>query len=173
MIRSANKKQTGVSIVDGSLVLSFPHAAEPVVWRMNLAQAKEAGFEIRETKGKFRLVQKSMAGEQDIAAFDTRDSAVDALMQVSAALQGGRAAANDSGTLTASERTQWIIAIVGVLTVVSLFFYLTSITPVENNLQGGATAAASGATQTTTAAPADPQSSNGVAVSADDFLRGE
>lgn len=160
------KNQHGAQVIDGSLVLSFPHAAEPVVWRMNLAQAKEAGFEIREGKGKFRLVQKSGSVENDIAAFDTREGAVDALMQVSAAL-AGRAAANDKGNASLqSEKVQWIVAIVGVVAVISMFIYLTSITPVESTLTP-----ASGGTQAS--APADPQSSNGVPVSAEDFLRGQ
>lgn len=167
----ASKKNNDVSVVDGSLVLSFPQAAEPVVWRMNLTQAKEAGFEIREAKGKFQLVQKSGADAQSIAAFDTRDSAVDALMQVSAALQGGRTPANDRmGRISASERTQWIIAIVGVLVVIALFYSLARVAPTETTL---AASPAAGTTQDSAATSADPQSASGVPVSADDFLRGE
>ena len=169
MTHAMKKNDADVRVIDGSLVLSFPNAAEPVVWRMNLAQAKEAGFEVRESKGLFRLVQKSGADTQDIAAFDTRETAVDALMQVSSALQGGRKPANDIGGALKGEGVQWIVAIAGVLIVAGLFFYLTQITPVESNLTAGST----GATQTSTATSADPQSSSGVPVSADDFLKGQ
>lgn len=162
------KNNADVRVIDGSLVLSFPHAAEPVVWRMNLSQAKEAGFEIREAKGKFLLVQKSGGETNDIAAFDSRGDAVDALMRVSNALQGGRAPANDIGNgVLKSEGVQWAIAIGGVIIVAALFFYLTRITPVESNLT------ATGASPTSAEASTDPQSSTGVPVSADDFLKGQ
>lgn len=162
------KNNADVRVIDGSLVLSFPHAAEPVVWRMNLSQAKEAGFEIREAKGKFHLVQKSGGDSNDIAAFDSRGDAVDALMRVSTALQGGRAPANDiGGGMLHREGVQWAIAIAGVIIVASLFFYLARITPTNSDLSAGATNTAA------SAAPSDPQTDTGVPVSADDFLRGQ
>lgn len=164
------KNNADVRVIDGSLVLSFPHAAEPVVWRMNLAQAKEAGFEIREAKGKFQLMQKSGGQSNDIATFDSRGDAVDALMRVSNALQGGRAPANDTAAgLMKNEGVQWAIAIVGVIVVASLFFYLTRVTPVESDLTAGASTASS----TGASSSSDPQTSTGVPVSADDFLRGQ
>jgi hypothetical protein len=162
-----SKDGTGARVIDGSLVLSYPNASEPVVWRMNLAQAKEAGFEIKEAAGKFKLVQKSGVEVQDIASFNTRESAVNALMDVSNALQGGRKAANDSGPMK-TETAQWLIAIVGVLIVIGLFGYLSNIAPVEGG-PGAATTTAS----STTSTPTDPEKSSGVPVSADDFLKGQ
>lgn len=161
-----SKNNSGARVVDGSLVLSFPDASEPVVWRMNLAQAQEAGFEIKQDKSKFKLIQKSSGSEQDIASFDTRESAVDALMEVSSALQGGRKAANDAGPMK-SETAQWLIAIAGVLIVIGLFAYLSNIAPKDSTPAAGTSTAAS--TQTSV----DPEKSSGVAVSADDFLKGQ
>lgn len=153
-------------VVDGSLVLSFPDASEPVVWRMNLAQASEAGFEIKEARGKFKLVQKSGADTQDIANFDTRDSAVAALMDVSNALQGGAhgVAANDAHGPAKNEAAQWLIAIVGVLVVFGLFAYLSRIAPVDIS-------PVDAATQQTSSG--ETGGSNGVPLSADEFLRGQ
>ena len=157
-------------VVDGSLVLSFPDAAEPVVWRMDLAQAKEAGFEIKEARGKFKLIQKSGSETQDIASFDERDHAVAALMDVSNALQGGghkhtHAAANDTGRTAGSEAVQWLIAIAGVLIVIGLFMYLSRIAPVDSG-----PVAASSQTSSTDGTDGD---TNGVPLSADEFLRGQ
>lgn len=162
------KNNADVRVIDGSLVLSFPHAAEPVVWRMNLSQAKEAGFEIREAKGKFLLVQKSGGDTNDIAAFDSRGDAVDALMRVSSALQGGRAPANDiGGGLLKNESVQWAIAIAGVIIVAALFYFAAHMSPTGSDL------AATGASPASAEANADPQTSTGVPVSADDFLKGQ
>lgn len=155
-------------IVDGSLVLSFPDAAEPVVWRMDLAQAKEAGFEIKEARGKFKLIQKSGNETQDIASFDDRERAVAALMDVSNALQGGThspKAANDTGRAAGNEAVQWLIAIAGVLIVIGLFMYLSRIAPVDSG-------PAAPQSQASSVDGADGDT-NGVPLSADEFLRGQ
>lgn len=158
-------KDTQVKIVDDSLVLSFPDALEPVVWRMQLSHAKQAGFEIRENDGKFQLIRKDGQDVETIAGFQDREHAVGALMDISGALQGG----GKKGSAAASggarhETVQWLIAIVGVVVVGLMFLYLSRIAPVDSQAMVSASS---------TETAGDPTTSSGVPVSADAYLRGE
>lgn len=97
-----NPAQASAKIIDGKLILSLPHALTPVVWQMDMGQAKASALEVRENKtaGHYMLVLKTPRGEAtDVAPFETRDQAVDALMAVSGALSSahGRIRAGGGG----------------------------------------------------------------------------
>ena len=42
----SNKNGASANVVDGKLILSFPHAQTPVLWQMDLAQAKASAIEV-------------------------------------------------------------------------------------------------------------------------------
>lgn len=175
-------------VVDGALVLSFPHAVSPVVWRWDLAQAKAAAFEVlQNNQGQSVLSLKTTDDQKhNIAVFQNNHEAIEALMAASRALEkspgghGGTPAANDAGTTgtkplasasafdSSSEAVKWVIAIAGVLAVLGLFYYLTSVTP---RTITGLTSAAATATATNDGEPANDAA--GVPLSADAFLKGQ
>ena len=90
-------------VVDGTLILSLPDAITPVVWRLDLGQTKASALEVRTDReddddgdegkggggsGRFTLVLKTPKGEvHEIAPYDTRARAVQALMAVSYAME--------------------------------------------------------------------------------------
>lgn len=179
-------------VIDGHLILSLPHAAEPVVWRMELEKIGTASFEVKQDKenGSAKLVLKPKKGTAEvIAPFDNRDDAVEALMIASNALQNAKPQAivqakpnntaadkNEKTTIQYqdviqspnaadnSETSKWLIAIIGALFVIGLYYYLTTLIP-ENipstDYQSAANTSSS-----------DPASTTGVPVSADEFLGG-
>ena len=155
-----HSKKPAATVVDGNLVLSLPGAKAPVVWRWNLAQAQASSLEISDSAGDNVLRIKSQDGSvQDIARFDTRDDAMDALMVASRGLGGGSSSPLDN----AGEATKWIIAIVGTVAVIGLFFYLSTITPKTQTPY---------VTPDTAAVTGNPSDAPGVPVSADDLLNG-
>lgn len=80
--------QDDAKVVDGKLILSLPNAATPVVWQMDLAQAKASALEVNDNKkGNFALVMKTPKGETiEIAPFENKEQAVKSLMAASKAL---------------------------------------------------------------------------------------
>ena len=129
--------QNTVSVNKGSLVLSLPNALEPVVWQMDIKQAKAAGFTVKESvPGKWALVKKSPDNtETQIALFETKDDAMNILMDVSEGLQGGSKGTHNckhhaqEPHSNVTELKKWGIAAGGVIIVIGLFFYLASIVP--------------------------------------------
>lgn len=94
MKSSAKKEQSAptssASVVDGKLILSLPDAATPVVWQMDLEQARSSALEVREdaASGRFVLALKTQKGENvDIASYEEKAAAVKALMTTSKALE--------------------------------------------------------------------------------------
>lgn len=157
-------------VVDGTLVLTLPDAISPVVWRMDLGQAKASALEVRENEDKtFSLVLKTPRGDvNDIAPFAQRQQAVRALMAVSHAMehahgqtrQVSMAAANDSG---GRGKGRFLTSLIAVALLVFLIFVFVGmgppVVPVAD-VAGPGNASVGG------------QSQPGVPVSADDFLRG-
>lgn len=91
-------------VVDGTLIISLPHAITPVVWRMELGHAKSSAMEVRQQENIHMLTLKTPRGDvNDIAPFDSRGKAVQALMTISRAMEQAHghmypyAAANNSG----------------------------------------------------------------------------
>ena len=85
--------QASAKVVDGTLILSFPNAQTPVVWRMALGKVKSSAIEVRGGNDTLdgsddyvlvlRLPDKDV---NEIARFDTKLKATRALMAVTQAM---------------------------------------------------------------------------------------
>ena len=180
-------------VIDGHLILSLPHAAEPVVWRMELDKIGTASFEVKQDNetGAAKLVLKPKKGTAEvIAPFSNKEDAVEALLVASNALQNAKpqsvsytAPTKNESTNSKAEKTitryhdipqqpagnqnseasKWLVAIFGAIIVIGLYYYLTTLIP--ENITGLETQSTAISTSS-----ADPASSTGVPVSADEFL---
>lgn len=180
MTKKKTKNSVRANVVDGKLILSFPDAQTPVLWQMDLAQAKASALEVREKGGnQTALVIKNPRGEtMEVAVFEHRADAIEGLMAAAYALENAHGqirqmvpAANDGGMPGAQRRgapggkkKKWLIAIISVLALYVLFHIWASILPQqivvgENGLN-------------MTSSDVNPQDSAGVPVSADAFLNG-
>ncbi len=168
--------QARASIVDGKLILSLPHALTPVVWQMDLAQAKASALEVRDNKenGSSALILKTARGETtEIAPFEKKSDAVDALMAVSRALESahghirGGAAAGETATVVSPaqprKRGKWIAIVLGLLMLLVLINLWGAMLP--STPRGFETSPLSPVSQT------GGGDQNGVPVSADEFLK--
>jgi hypothetical protein len=88
-VKNSPANPSSARVVDGKLILSYPDAITPVVWQMDLAQARASALEVRENdKGHFVLTLKTIKGESaEVAPFETKAAAVDALMAAGRALE--------------------------------------------------------------------------------------
>jgi len=178
------KKETNASarVVDGKLILSFPDAKTPIVWQMDLTQAKASALEVLEDEANnaFVLKVKTPKGESiDVATFDQRSHAIEGLMAASVALenahghiqtgQSGQTTINNAQSSASPQKKSGKSKILGVfLAIIALFIFFTiwsSIIPRSVNTGNNQTLSSSGQTS--------PQTSSGVPVSADDFLKGQ
>jgi len=78
------------NVVGGKLILSFITAKTPVVWQMDLNKAQSCALEVKEDtkKKEFSLCLKADSKDsEEIAVFETKEQAIEALMTTSAALQ--------------------------------------------------------------------------------------
>ncbi len=181
--KNTDSHTSSAKVVDGNLILSLPDAINPIVWRMELGSVKASALEVRShaNDGTFLLTLKTPKGDvHDIAPYATRESAVGALMRVSSALQsaegkiapvstatGGEAA----GGYTAAARPavpagtvlKWLLAFAGVILLVILFAYLSSLAPTTPSGPDGVPASGYGA---------EDNAESGVPESADRMLRG-
>ena len=169
------------SVVDGTLILSLPDALSPVVWRLELSNAKASALEVREGDGGvYRLMLKTPRGDvNDIAGFENRGRAVAALMAVSRAMEQSHGqiypAANDTepynpahlpvapkrSKAAGGKKGGLLGVLAAIVLIVGLGMLLISMQPPQYK-----TAATS--STSTAAAPSTP---SGVPVSADDFLK--
>jgi len=182
----AKKPQSGASasVVDGKLILSLPEAISPIVWQMDLAHAKASALEVlqNEDAGHYTLKLKTPKGETvEVASFDERAQAVAGLMAASGALENAhgqiRPASADNVVHTASNtntnpaqvkknsRRKLLTGILALIVLFILFTIWSAVIPQQVSTDGSfaPTAATSG--------NANPQTSSGVPVSADAFLR--
>lgn len=179
-VLKANKSKASASVVDGKLILSFPHAQTPVLWQMDLAQAKASAIEVlKAEKGTdFTLTLKTQKGEKVIvASFETREEALEGLMAASKALENAHGniqiAANEDQKIAHARpakkagKGQWLTGILSVLALIILFGLWSSIAPRPPSGYQGTSATDTAAAQQNSAAQ-----STGVPVSADDFLNG-
>lgn len=168
------------SVVDGTLILSLPDAISPIVWRLDLGTVKSSALEVQDMEdGRFMLVIKTPKGERtDIAPYDSRAKAVQALMATSAAMenahgkmhraeQGGANAYAPGGVARGFARVfgkilMGLFALVLLMVLIVFIANMTSPRPVGLPTGG----AVSGAAQ------APSQSGPGVPVPADLFLQG-
>lgn len=176
--KTGDAYESTAKVVDGNLILSLPDAINPIVWRMELGSVKASALEVKahSTDGTYLLSLKTPKGEvHDIAPFHTRDLAVRALMRVSSALQGAHGKIAPVTLVTASAAAQpvktdksdasamkWLLALGGVLAVIFLFAYSSSLTPKSKT---SANVEASGDMATS-------KEPSGVPQSADELLRG-
>lgn len=166
-------------VVDGTLIISLPQAVTPVVWRMELGHARSAALEIRaQENGHHVLTLKTPKGDvYDIAPFQNRGPALDALMCISSAMQQSHGQIrtmvpeqqNNPGPATtasdkkAAGRSRFPLALVGTILLVGLIIVLVNMGPRNpaHTPDSSQTAAISGQAGS---APV------GVPMSADDFL---
>ena len=168
------------NVVDGKLILSFPNALNPVVWQMDLNEAKSSALTVIESenhKGAHTLALKSSAGKiTDIAPFEQREAALDGLKIVANALENAHGqirpmtnSNNHSGYAPhhAPRKRKWLNI---VLVIVGLFVLLN----VWAVMSGPSTTNQYGSVQSTTAGAESQSDASeaGVPVSADAFLRG-
>ncbi len=176
---AARKTQNNSSarVVDGKLILSYPEALTPIVWQMDLAQAKASALEVRESPKGISLVLKTAKGETtEIAPFATKEEAVAALMAAARALESAHGqiraagAANETGGAAsyappAKQRSRWTAGILGVLLILVLLVIWASLAPrPPMSVDGRGAPLASGSSG------AAGQDQNGVPLSADEFL---
>jgi hypothetical protein len=178
-----NNNKAKASVVDGKLILSFPHAQTPVLWQMDLTNAKASALEVlKKDKGnEFTLTLKNPKGETiEIAVFASREQALEGLLAASSALEKAQGqiqiAANDGQSIAVATPTakpskgRWLTGVLGVIALI-VFIGIWSLTaPVNPN--GYATTGTNPATAIQQQAAAPASQSSGVPVSADAFLSG-
>ncbi len=188
--KTSGDYESSAKVVDGNLILSLPDAINPIVWRMELGSVKASALEVKAhaNDGTFLLALKTPKGDvHDIAPFESREYAVRALMRVSAALQGAEGKMTPSsaaiplpGTSSAQSvpsrpvfdrssgsALKWLLTLGGVLIVIFLFAYLSSLAPQQ--VIGTSTTDGSNTATSTTGVP---EGESGVPQSADQMLRG-
>ncbi len=168
---------SSAKVVNDTLVLSLPDAKSPVVWRMELAEIKEAAFELQQKDTDYLLVMKTPKGaSREIAPFDNRAKALKALMSTSQAMEHAEtlSRSNDDGNAvfvsqgSRKERSgQALAGIIGIIILGGLLFLLTQIGP---NTPQYAASGGLAATGSSTGSAPNSAGSPGVPVSADDFL---
>ena len=182
----SKKHETAASarVVEGKLILSLPDAITPVVWQMDLAQAKASALEVlhNEEKNQHSLSLKNPKGEKvEVAVFSERSHAVEGLMAASGALEnahgqirvGNNAESEPQPTAhktpphakPKNARGKWMSVILALVVLFILFTIWSSVIP--RPIATGSVNSAS------TSSSINPQDSSGVPVSADDFLRGQ
>lgn len=181
--KTSSAYESSAKVVDGNLILSLPNAINPIVWRMELGNVKASALEVRTntTDGTHVLTLKTPKGDvHDIAPFAQRDDALRALMRVSSALQGaqGKMSAINAATAptastirnTAEQGSnsgyKWLLTLGGVLIVIILFAYLSSLTPQQMD------SADIGMQESATSVTGESNAESGVPQSADQALRG-
>ncbi|MGB4057840.1 MAG: hypothetical protein WBK77_07125 [Alphaproteobacteria bacterium] len=176
------KSSSSASIVDGKLILSCPEASTPVVWQMDLSQAKASALEVRENeKGGYILHLKTLKGENvDVANFSAKEEAVDALMATARALENAqghiRPASSNANTASAPEshtasrpekKGKWGTMLLGAILILILMGIWGALAPRPPGGMSGNQGSASAPAGKTFGANTDEP---GVPLSADEFL---
>lgn len=179
--KKESASQSTARVVDGKLILSFPLALTPVVWQMDLSQAKASALEVhaQANSDAQALVLKTPKGENlEVAVFATRPEAVSALMAAAGALENAHGqirpfAAQSDGHLGGSMQPSQsapkrggILKTIGLifLSLVGIFILLNILSAVSPRSQQALEGP--GAAQQNTAN--EPEA--GVPLSADEFL---
>jgi hypothetical protein len=177
MLRKFCKNSSGVKVVDGKLILSFPQATRPVLWHMDLGQTKTCSFEIREGEKEgdgFSLIMKKEGDQaQEIASFNDPDTATEALISVGSALEKNRGfipapamGQEGYGASQGGGALKFIGTIAGVIILLFLIGSLMSLAPKAPQSIRSAT------TSDISAKAKSASETVGAPVSADDFLMG-
>lgn len=169
-------QKASARVVGGKLILSFPHALSPVVWQMDLDQASSSALEVAQDKKGADNVHKLLFktpqnDDQNIAVFESRDEAVEALMAVSRALgnaQAQRGAISGEATCTRgsfeTKHGKKIGLILAIFAVIILFGVWSSQLPRSPANMAGLSSSSAGVLSAQDAA--------GIPVSADEYLSG-
>lgn len=173
------KHTSTAKVVDGSLVLSLPDASMPVVMRLDLEEAKSASFSVNKKKEEYFLnVQLSSDDIREIAPYDDREKAVNALMAASVALEKGSHQNSSSGPSSVYSGNSGNMLSVGkwaaaFITLFVLFWIIGQMINMGPRLElvEASTSASSNVATNAQAPSTNPRQTTGVAVSADDFLR--
>ena len=180
----SGKDKASANVVDGKLILSFPHAETPVVWQMDLAQVKASALEVlHDAKaGFYTLTLRTPKGETiEAAKFAEKTDAVHGLMVASKALENAHGriythnnanSANENSAPVTSKAPakqgnggRWIVGLLCILVLVVLFGAWGAMAPqTPASFQQSSSSVSS---QQQTPNPAD---SAGVPISADAFL---
>ncbi len=171
-------EKSQAQLVDQCLVLSCPHAVEPIVWRMEVEKIGTASFEVKENAkdGTSKLVLKPKKGTAElIANFSSKEQAIDALVTTSNALQTQSMNREGVNNLTVSSKkvpradqdgkNKWVFPVLGIIIVIALYAYMLPLIPQPQTLGAGDIAEKGNISQ-------DPKNTTGVPVSADAFLEG-
>lgn len=178
---AATKQQhasSNITIVDGKLILSLPDAQMPVVWQMDLEKAQSSVFTIQEDKKakNFTLILKNSDGTtNEIASFESKQDAVDILMETSSVIQNAHGqirpnAANNNGQAQTqnnagrNNKTSAALALALIL-VLGLIWSVSASRKLDPSARSTTASTSSNFPSSTNA-----RESSGVPVSADDFL---
>ncbi len=177
-----NLMKSTATVVDGKLMLSLPDAYTPVVWQMDLQEAASSALEVKKDEGSDRFIlglKKEDNSISEIASYEEREKAVEALMAISNAMQNAhgkiRATQNVAAPVQTMPMGQMPVmnganqndssgkagAVLAVLMVVILVVAVVTLAPRGEN---GMTTSTPDNTTSRSA------SNTGVPVSADDFL---
>ncbi len=167
------QSQTTARVVDGKLILSLPEAIKPVVWQMELGDAKASALEVQDDtqNNRYALCLKTPRGEAaEIAVFAKRSQAIGSLMETAKALQDARGQIQ-SRTETMSQPVQIAPAkkggaLAASILGVCLLLVLLFVWNVIGNTHAGSTSIAPSSVTPSAA------TENGVPLSADEFLKG-
>jgi len=170
-------------VVDGTLIISLPQAITPVVWRMELGHVRASALEVRQQENAYVLTLKTPKGDvNDIAPFDTRGKAVQALMAVSRAMEHAHGqmrpsytAANETGVTsmqapraenvkTGSTKGQFATGIIGTILLLGLIAIFVNMSKAPHDI------APAGGEHAAVSAHGSAPTNTGVPESADDFL---
>ncbi len=169
------QNKSTAKVVDGKLILSLLGAHKPILWQMDLGDAKASALEVSEKNKSHILVLRTAKGENlDIAVFETQGSAVQALKAASKAMESAQGqikpANNHSDDNRAaacgSKKTPLIIKLVMGVFMLAGFVFLGSLA-----LAFLSSAPMQQRAMQTTSTPQAAQSQIGIPMSADDFLR--
>lgn len=123
-----SRTNASAKVVDGSLIITLPDAKNPVVWRMALGETRAAALEVIARGDEHVLILKTPKGSStDIAPFDKREQASDALMAVARAMEQaeGRIKPASGASLPVPPKREktwkWLIPLALILA--ALFFF--------------------------------------------------
>lgn len=163
--------RTKAMVVGDVLVLSFPDANTPSVWRASLSEAQGCFFEIEsdDVAGLFHLVQKKGKTKDIITTFSSRARAMNALVKATQALHKASKKCHAAGLGRPSKGFPWGKIL---LFIIVAFIIFSILNPIGRQAYMPNQAQQTGATGPQTEQPAinSENAPSGVPVSADDFL---
>ena len=180
---------SSAKVVDGTLILSLLDAITPAVWRLDLGSVKASSLEVRNSNnGVFTLVLTTPKADiHEIASFEKKQQAIDALKAVTFALEHAHGqikpatfpASNDSRPHKSQNvpmiykkpehrnENKWLNGVIALVILGVLIFGVINIGPKASSMGGesGSAFSASGEEE------GEHSHDTGVPISADDFLR--